>query len=129
MNHAHGPCMFLFVHNKDNKTKGMTKTCEKEAKEQREMGKGVGTRTKANSGSMGKRRHGCHAGTDKGHQWPAIGVLIVSRTWNISLAIGCSEFPILSQDFQPNQLYSSLLTFHHHHALCFHYCQHSSPHQ
>jgi hypothetical protein len=40
--------------------------CEKEAIGQREIGKGMGKRTKANSGSMGNRRHGCHAGTDKG---------------------------------------------------------------
>ena len=58
----------------------MTKACEKEAKEQREIGKGMGTRTKANSGSMGKGRHGCRARTDKDDRWPAIGVLINSRT-------------------------------------------------
>ena len=42
--------------------------CEKEAIEQREIGEGMGMRTMANSGSMGKGRHRCCAGADKGHQ-------------------------------------------------------------
>jgi hypothetical protein len=58
----------------------MTKVCEKEAKEQREMREGMGKRTKANLGFMGKGRHGSHAGTDKDDRWPAIGVLIISQT-------------------------------------------------
>jgi hypothetical protein len=46
----------------------MTKACEKEVIEQREMGEGMGMRTKANSGSMGKGRHGCRSRVDKGNQ-------------------------------------------------------------
>ena len=44
----------------------MTKVCEKEVLEQREIWEGMGRRTKANSGSMGKGRYGYCAGTDKG---------------------------------------------------------------
>jgi hypothetical protein len=46
----------------------MTKACEKEAKEQRKIGEGMGKRTMANSGSMGKGRRGGRAGIDKGYQ-------------------------------------------------------------
>jgi hypothetical protein len=45
----------------------MTKACEKEVREQREIKEGMGKRTKANSGSMGKGRHGSRAGADKGY--------------------------------------------------------------
>jgi hypothetical protein len=48
--------------------RGMTKACEKEAIEQRGMGEGMGKRTKANSGSMGKRRHGYRTGADKDYR-------------------------------------------------------------
>jgi hypothetical protein len=47
--------------------RGMTKACEKEVVEQREIGEGMGKQTKANSGSMGNRRRRGHAGADKGY--------------------------------------------------------------
>jgi hypothetical protein len=44
------------------KQRGMTQVCEKEVIEQREIGEGMGRRTKANSGSMGNRRHRSRTG-------------------------------------------------------------------
>jgi hypothetical protein len=60
-------CPYLSV-NKIIKQRGMTKACEKEAIAQREIGEGMGMRTKGNLGPMGKGSCGCHSGVDKGYQ-------------------------------------------------------------